>query len=153
MPDFALRNGLAKDRVPVPMLRIALQGLYIFRGASTEDAAELAGSVPDGTYRRYQKDWARGWRLGRAQGLWSYPLILEVIERIPLFKFVVLIKRVAAVFGSNTARNLYLPFTMFPVLQRLKFEAGLKLLRRSWGTTAPRYHYFYAVSPLLEVLA
>ena len=42
---------------------------------------------------------------------------------------------------------------MFPFLQQLKFEAGLKLLHRSWGATAPRYHYFYAVSPLLEDLA
>ena len=40
-----------------------------------------------------------------------------------------------------------------PFRQQLKFEAGLKLLRRTWGATAPRYHYFYAVSPLLEDLA
>ena len=87
VPDAALGNGLASDRVPVPMLRIALQGFYVFRGASTEEAAELADSVPDGTYGRYQKNWARGWRLRRAQSLWSYPLIPEVIERIPLFFF------------------------------------------------------------------
>ena len=130
VPDAALRNGLVSDRVPVPMLRIALQGFYVFRGASTEEAAELADSVPDGTYRRYQKDWVRGWRLRRAQRLWSYPPIREVIERIPLFKFVVLIQRVAAAFGSNAARNLYWAFTMSPFLQQLNFEAGLKLLHR-----------------------
>ena len=67
VPGAAFRNGLASDRVPVPMLRIALQGFYVFRGASTEEAAELANSVPNGTYRRYQKDWARGWHLKRAQ--------------------------------------------------------------------------------------
>ena len=60
VPDAALRNGLASKRFPVPMLRIALQIFYIFRGPSTDEAAELAESVPDGTYRRYQKDWARG---------------------------------------------------------------------------------------------
>ena len=71
VPDVSLKNGLSSDRVPVPMLRIALQGFYVFREASTEEAAELADYMPDGTYRRYQKDWARGWCLGRAQGLWS----------------------------------------------------------------------------------
>ena len=42
---------------------------------------------------------------------------------------------------------------MFPFLQQLKFEAGLKLLRRSRGATAPRYHYFHPLSALLENLA
>ena len=78
------------------------------------------------------------------------PVDTEVIERIPLFKFVLLIKRVVAVFGSKMARNLYSAFNMFPFLQQLKFEAGLKLLSCSWGATAPRYHNFYAVIPLLE---
>ena len=104
--DLALGSGLASDRVSVPMLRISFQSFYVFREASTEVAADLADLVPDGIYRRYQKDWARGWRLRRAQRLWSYPPIPEVIERIPFFKFVVLIKRVAAAFGSNAARNL-----------------------------------------------
>ena len=72
---------------------------------------------------------------------------------MPLFKFVVLIKRVAAAFGSKAARNWYSVLTMFPFLQQLEFEAGLKLLRRSWGATVPRYQYFHAVSPLLEDLA
>ena len=64
VPDAALGNGSASDRVPVPTLCFALQGFCVFRGASTEEAAELASSVPDGTYRRYQKNWARGWSLG-----------------------------------------------------------------------------------------
>ena len=72
---------------------------------------------------------------------------------MPLFKFVVLIKRVAAAFGSNAARNLYSALAMFPFLQQLKFEAGLKLLRRQWGASTPRYHYFYSVTPLLETLS
>lgn len=76
----------------------------------------------------------------------------ELIERIPLFKLVVIIKRVATAFGANAARNLFSAFAMFPFLQQLKFEAGLKPLRRQWGASAPRYHYFYAVSPLLEDL-
>ena len=71
LPDIDIGNGLASDHVPVPVLRIALQGCYEYRGATKEEAAELADSVPDGTFRRYQRDWARGWRLGRAQGLWS----------------------------------------------------------------------------------
>ena len=96
--------------------------------------------MPDDTNRGYQKDWARGWRLRSAQRLWSYPPIPEVNERIPLFKFLVLIQRVAAVFGSNAARNLYSAFTMCTLLQKLKFEARLKLLRRHWGATAPRHH-------------
>ena len=85
--------------------------------------------------------------------MWSYPPVPEVIERIPLFKFMVLIKRVAAAFGSNAARNLYSAFTMFPFLQQLNFEAGLNLLCHSSGATASRYDYFYAVSPLLQDLA
>ena len=77
-------------------------------------------------------------------------MIPEVIERIPRFNFVVLIKRVAAAFGSNAATNLYSAFIMFPSLQQLKFEAGLKLLHRSWGATTPRYHYFMPCTPFLK---
>ena len=47
--DADLKNGHASDRVPVPMLRIALQGFYIFLGPFTEAAAELADLVPDDT--------------------------------------------------------------------------------------------------------
>ena len=60
VPDAALGKGIVSDRFPVPMLHIALHGFYIFRGASTEEAVELGDSVPDDTYRRCQRDRARG---------------------------------------------------------------------------------------------
>ena len=51
----------------------------------------------------------------------------ELIEHIPPFKFVVLIKRVATAFGANADRNLFSVFAMFPFLQQLKFEQASSL--------------------------
>ena len=71
----------------------------------------------------------------------------EVDECVAHFEVGVLIKRVAPASGLNTARKSYYAFTMFLSLQHLKFEAGLKLLCRSWGPTPPKVWIFLRLDP------
>ena len=113
----------------------------------------LLESVGVETLRRYASAWEAGWQVGQTLSFWPTVFAPADLERIPLFQFTDLLKKVVALKSESMARNLYSALCLFPCLSQLRFEPTLKAVKRNWGAAVPRYHTFYRVQPLINALA
>ena len=107
------------------------------------------------TIRRYERAWQLFWSLATlyepsvADLGCHAPDLLSAIDKCPLWKIALALKRFAQAYSPAQARNAYSALMLLPCCQHLRYETCLRPLKRQWGASKPKYSTFYEVEPLL----
>ena len=91
-------------------------------------------------------------RLGVRTGAVPAQLGPSVFLAIPLWKLATLVKKLAQT-SPAASKNAYAALILFPQFHHLRFEPPLRMLKRKWGVSVPKYHIFYDCCRLLTELS
>ena len=112
----------------------------------------LISDLNTATLSRYHAGFKTLVRLGVWTG--SIPARLEpsVFLATPLWRLATLIKKLAET-SSNAAKNAYAALMLFPDFHHLRFVPSVRMLKRRWSVSVPKYHMFCDCRRLLTELS
>ena len=101
--------------------------------------------------KRYSKPFEKFVSTAIAKGLLDPSQGTGSLDTAPLWRVALTVKEMAKE-NANEARNVYSALLLFPSMQQLRYDPSLKKTKRLWGSSEPKYSYFFDVRILVQKL-